>query len=220
VTRQAVQETQNKILRYNQLPAHTVFTSNCGGYSQDGKEVGWGDVPYWKSLYEGRTALDVPPASPWELRRWLEEKPNLYCDTTSWGSPAQFRWSSLIFPEDLQAKFKGKQSIGEILSIVPLERSQSGNVRSLLVTGTKGQRIYNREHEIRGFLGLQSLRSTQFVVETIQKNGKPYVFLVFGGGWGHGVGLCQSGAAGRALAGQTYDKILGFYYPGTQLSDW
>jgi SpoIID/LytB domain protein len=87
----------------------------------------------------------------------------------------------------------------------------------LVVEGSRRRVVVDEEMAIRGLLGVGSLRSTLFVMETdYGPTGRPVALAVTGGGWGHGVGLCQSGAMGRAEAGETYAEIIKSYFKGTE----
>ena len=108
--------------------------------------------------------------------------------------------------------------IGRLISVIPLKRSVSGNVNSVLFIGSKGRAIVRDELEIRNLLGLQTLRSTLFVLDAeYDAKGHLQSLIFHGGGWGHGVGLCQSGAMGRAAAGQDYKQIIQAYFPGVKI---
>jgi SpoIID/LytB domain protein len=96
-----------------------------------------------------------------------------------------------------------------------MERGISGRVKRVMIKGTAGSYILNRE-SIPYRLG--GLRSTLFVVQPkLGRDGLPESFIFSGGGWGHGVGMSQSGAAGMALDGAAASEILSYYYPGTEL---
>jgi SpoIID/LytB domain protein len=102
-----------------------------------------------------------------------------------------------------------------------LRRVPSGHVEALLVTGTKRNKKLDDEMEIRSLLGVGSLRSTLFVIDTEFRKEKkalvPDTFVFRGGGWGHAVGMCQSGAMGRAEAGDDYEKIVKAYFSGVEV---
>ena len=104
-------------------------------------------------------------------------------------------------------------------AIVPLNRGRSGYVNGVKIIGTKGTLTLTKEHEIKKYLALGLLRSTYFMVQPNYEKGKVKSFIFYGGGWGHGVGLCQTGSGGRAEAGQDYEQILKHYYTGTELKD-
>lgn len=212
----AVDATRAEILTYKGAPTHSVFFSNCGGHTQSGREIGWGNVAYWQAVFDGRDAASRP-RSPWELKVWLQSEPPVYCNLPKYAGTAEFRWTRVIRPSDLEARVLRKRNVGRIRNIIPLRRSQSGHVNAIKIQGTAGELVVDREHEIRRVLGLGPLRSTLFVIETSYRSGAAHAFTLYGGGWGHGVGMCQAGAGGLAEAGSSYKDIVMRYYPGTVL---
>jgi SpoIID/LytB domain protein len=215
--RSAVDETRGLMISYYGDPIHAVFSSNCGGVSQSGGQAGWGDVAYWKSLSDARETL--LPQSPWELGEWLRGAPDLYCKASSYVWMPEYRWWRAIPAEVIGRRVARKRHIGRIRQIRILRRNATGRVRKLQFVGTNGALTLTKEHEIRKYMGLGLLRSDLFVVHRIVENGKTKMFLIAGGGWGHGVGYCQSGAAGRADAGQNFRDILSHYFPGTMVKE-
>lgn len=212
----AVDGTRGQYLIYNGKPAHTVFSSNCGGITQTGGQAGWGEVGYWQSIYDG----DEPGAKPgslYDLRRWLKTTPATFCQSSKYTWHPEYRWTRVVQAGDIAAKVARKKQIGKLKGIQILRRNASGRVQKVQLQGVKGNLILSKEHEIRKYLGLGSLRSTLFVVDTVLDEGMPESFIFIGGGWGHGVGFCQSGAAGRAEKGAEYGLILKEYFPGTSL---
>jgi SpoIID/LytB domain protein len=213
--REAVDATHQEILSFNGRPAHTIFFSNCGGHTQSGAEVGWADLPYWQAVFDGRQK-EAPPASPLELKDWLQGEPRAYCNIPRYISPPEFRWTRAVPARDLEGRLARKAAIGRIQAVTPLRRSASGRVLSIRIRGTAGDVVLDKEHEIRRTLGLGPLRSTLFVTETVRRKGLVDAVLFYGGGWGHGIGMCQAGAGGRAESGWSYQGILAHYFPGTK----
>lgn len=214
--RRATDETRNLIVMYEGRPAHTVFSSNCGGSAQSGPQAGWGIVPYWQPVTDTRPGT-VFPKTPYALRVWLGGRPAIYCASSSFVWHPEYRWSRVVPAQTIGDRLARKRRIGRVRQIYIRRRNSTGRVQTVEVVGTQGRITLSREHEIRRYLGLGLLRSTQFVMETVVRDGKAKEFLFSGGGWGHGVGLCQSGAAGRAEAGGFAKEILAHYYPGTSL---
>ncbi|MBI4387087.1 MAG: SpoIID/LytB domain-containing protein, partial [Elusimicrobia bacterium] len=213
----AVDDTRGQILAYNGNPAHTIFFSNCGGHTQSGKEVGWADVAYWQGVFDGKDSARAPD-SPWKLKEWLKTEPAVYCNATKFIWSPEFRWTRVISADELESRVFRIKNIGRIRALVPLRRSRSGHLNAIRIQGTSGELVIDREHEIRRVLALGSLRSTLFVIETSYRNGRAQSFTLYGGGWGHGVGMCQAGAGGRAEQGALHQGILSHYYPGTKLA--
>ena len=121
---------------------------------------------------------------------------------------------------DLEARLDRSLRIGRLKGILPLKRSTSGHINEVLVRGSRRSRVIDDEMDIRGLLGVGSQRSTLFVIDTeYDTRGRPRGFVFYGGGWGHGVGLCQSGAMGRAERGQSYAQILKAYYQGIEIGN-
>jgi len=214
--RQAVDETRGELLWYRGKPAHTVFSSNCGGMTQNGVQAGWGHINYWKSISDAKPNTSLP-TSPWELKKYLQTEPDLYCQSSPHIWYPEYRWARVVEAKHIANKLRRKRNLGRVRQIYILKRNKSGRVQKIQVIGTKGFITLTKEHHIRRYLGLGSQRSTQFMIETVVREGKAHSFVFYGGGWGHGVGLCQSGAAGRADAGMDYKEILVTYYEGTEL---
>lgn len=215
-TRSSADLTRGKVLSYAGKAIHSVFSSNCGGHTQSGSGAGWADLPYWRMVHDGETAAAIE--GPYALSSFIRSSPEVFCRTSRYTWAPEFRWTRLISAEDLIARLNRKGTVGKLKKIL-ISRSESGRVASIRFEGTAGTVSLTKEHEIRRLLGLAPLRSTLFGVDVFYKEEFVKGLLVYGAGWGHGVGLCQSGAAGRAEAGQTYDKILPAYYPGAALTD-
>ena len=215
--RRATDETSGLIVAYDGKAAHTVFSSNCGGSSQSGAQAGWGHLPYWKMVPDirGQTAF---PETPWDLKQWLRGRPDIYCASSAYVWHPEFRWSRIVTAATVAERLARKKRIGRVRQIHVARRNASGRVERVDILGTAGRVTLTREHEIRRYLGLGLLRSTQFLVDTVVRDGRAAAFVFRGGGWGHGVGLCQSGAAGRAEAGAGFSEILVHYYPGARLT--
>lgn len=126
-----------------------------------------------------------------------------------------YRWTE-VYDKSALSELIARRSgveVGEILSIEPLERGESGRIRKLKIVGDRSSLIVGKELEIRRILSESHLKSSAFDV-LIQDD----KIILEGKGWGHGVGLCQIGAAVMAVKGYTYDQILSHYYPGSTLS--
>lgn len=242
-TRAVVEATRGLVATFNGRPAQVIYSSHCGGATQSGREVGWGDVPYWTGVPDV-AGIPHPPSSPAELRRQLAYWPHdAFCRPSAYVHASHTRWTRVIPAKALEEKLSRKLRIGKLKGLRVLKRARSGHVNALLVLGTRRNHKLTGELEIRSLLGVGSLRSTLFVVDHEYKpepaiaprttmgppKGKkarrpaPVKLqldaLVFrGGGWGHGVGFCQSGAMGRAEAGQDYETIIKTYFRGIGLS--
>jgi SpoIID/LytB domain protein len=219
-SRAIVEATRGRVVAYEGRIAHVLYASNCGGHTQSGKDLrGWGNVPYWKGVTDADPRVR-PPASPWELRLWLRTRPAAFCRASSFVHPSHFRWTRVIPAADLEDRINRSLKIGRLLGIRTLQRSPSGHLNSVAVVGSRQSPVVSKEISIRGLLGDGSQRSALFMVETeSDEKGRPLRFTFYGGGWGHGVGMCQSGAIGRAGEGRSYADILASYYAGTQLGN-
>lgn len=214
--RSAADLTRGVALTYAGKAIHAVFSSNCGGHTQSGSGAGWADLPYWRMISDGAEPAGVE--SPGALAAFFKTSPEVYCRASKYTWAPEFRWTRVISAEDLVARLNRKTRLGKLKKII-FTRGESGRISSVRFIGTGDQLKLTKEHEIRRFFGLAPLRSTMFTADVFYDKGLVKGLLLYGGGWGHGVGLCQSGAAGRAEAGLTYEKILPEYYPGATLSD-
>ncbi|MEK7746707.1 MAG: SpoIID/LytB domain-containing protein, partial [Elusimicrobiota bacterium] len=212
-SRSIVDATRGRVVAFQGRIAHVLYSSNCAGHTQSGREVsGWGDVPYWTGVPDAPSTAPIP-ASPWELRSWLRRPPAAYCRASGYVHPSHFRWTRVVPAADLEERINRTHKIGKLAGLRTLQRSVSGHLNSVLIKGSRADRVVTQEIGIRALLGDGSQRSALFLVETeTDKNGKPRLFTFFGGGWGHAVGMCQSGAMGRSEAGQSYADILAAYY--------
>lgn len=231
-TRAVVVDTRGRVATYRGKPAHVIYSSHCSGRTQSGADIGWGDVPYWQGVDDSHDHAP-PPATPLELRLFLSDWPKGFDRPSGYVHPAHARWTRAIPAKDLEDKLDRKFKIGKLRGLRVLRRVPSGHVKSLLIIGSRSSKILRDEMAIRSLLGVGSLRSTMFVVDTEYRKeaappkGKkgakgapalvPETFVFRGGGWGHAVGLCQSGAMGRAEAGQDYETIVRSYFVGVDI---
>ena len=123
-----------------------------------------------------------------------------------------------LYSDLLHEKILREKNIGNIREIHIIKRNPAGYVHSVMITGTRGSLTIEKEHRIRRLLGIGPLRSNLFWIETkYDERGRAEEYTIFGGGWGHGVGLCQSGSAGMAKRGFSYEEILKHYYKDTNI---
>ncbi|MDD2244441.1 MAG: amidase, partial [Dysgonamonadaceae bacterium] len=132
-----------------------------------------------------------------------------------------YRWKVSYTQEELSTLIKQRSGVdyGEILDLEPLERGTSGRIIRLKIVGTERVKTIGKELEIRRTLSPSHLYSSAFIVEAEDENdeGIPQTFNIIGAGWGHGVGLCQIGAAMMAEKGYSYNQILEHYFPNAQI---
>ncbi len=215
--RQAVEETRSELPVYRGKIAHTLYSSNCGGHTQSSSELkGWGDEPYLKRVPD--SAQGAVPVTNAALEKWLKHTPDVYCHIPKYCYPAEFRWARIFQRADIETSINKNYNVGKIKAILPVKRSKSGHVNALEIKGTRQNVIIEKEHLIRQIIGWGFLRSTLFLIETkMGQGGLPESFTIYGGGWGHGVGMCQTGAAGMAEQGHDYKTILKHYYQGIEI---
>ena len=214
----AVEGTLGQTLQYHNKPIESVFSANCGGATQSAKDAGWNETPYLQTVSDYQ-AFDFSRLQPYHFKALLQYPSAAYSKYDKHVSMAAFRWARVVSEKELREVIKNqKKDIGQITALIPQKRSRAGYVTQLLVKGTKGSVTLHKENVIRNNLSLGMLRSSYFIVQPNYENRQLKYFVFYGGGWGHGVGFCQTGAAGRADAGQDYKTILNHYFPLAQLA--
>jgi SpoIID/LytB domain protein len=177
------------------------------------------DVPYLRPLYDG-----AGPAPAFEPVAWINGDPPAYCNTRDTKLLSQllpgfdqetrdfYRWTVTLTGAEIRDLVREKLGVemGVVREMEPLGRGASGRIVRLRLVGETQTLVVGKELEIRRALSPSHLYSSAFVVS---RDGDR--FTLRGAGWGHGVGLCQIGAAVMASQGQTYRAILQHYYPGT-----
>jgi SpoIID/LytB domain protein len=209
-TDQAVFETRGEMLFSKGSLVDAVYCANCGGHTEHNDNV-WKSSP--STVLRGRPdgKKMLKSLSDEAVRAWLSTKPASYCNRTGYKN-THFRWSKKVSTERMQS---GLQAIGkdpgDIVGISVTRRGVSGRALELLVQGTKKAVTLHGELVIRKAFG--SLKSSLFVVDAIAgENELPAAFRFIGGGFGHGVGMCQDGAIGMARKKHRYREILNHYY--------
>ena len=222
--KKAVEETIGEFLVFDDKICDARFSKCCGGVGEE-FETCWQDIHYgYLEKYEDLTeekSLDL--TNEVNAENFIKSSPQAYCNTTdknvlskilnSYDNEYQnfFRWKLSYTKQELSEIIKEKsgEDFGEIIDLQPLERGVSGRIKKLKIIGTKKTKIIGKELEIRRLLSKNHLYSSAF---TIENNSDNFVFV--GAGWGHGVGLCQIGAAVMAEEGKDYKQILSHYYKG------
>ena len=212
------------------------FSKCCGGVFEEFENC-WEPVHhnYLVARRDSDEPLDFPDLrNEQNAREWILSSPEAYCNTDDKAILSQvlnnydqetsdfYRWRVHYSQAELAHLIKRRTGIdfGGIKSLEALERGTSGRIIRLRITGTKRTMTIGKELEIRRSLSQSHLYSSAFVVETGEpdEQGLPTDFTLIGAGWGHGVGLCQIGAAVMSAKGISYDKILAHYFPGSKLS--
>jgi SpoIID/LytB domain protein len=186
----------------------------CGGHGEHNEHV-WGSAP--SESLRGRPDVAPREAPRWarglaaepRLREFLAASPDAWCRRPAAARRDRFRWERRFAPAELDAAL-APLGIGKVRSLAVPARGVSGRARVLRVEGASGRAEVTGELRIRRLLG--GLPSAMFVVD---REGETTVLR--GGGWGHGAGMCQWGAVGRAEAGQGYREILRAYYSGADV---
>ena len=225
----AVRETSGLVLKYDGEVCDARFSKCCGGATELFSSCWENENPgYLKAFGDDKDAVQMPSMmDEGTARRWIESFPPSYCFTNDKKVLSQmlngydqetndfYRWRVEYTQEELSAIVAERSGIdfGTIEKLVPLERGASGRITRLRVVGSKASRIVGKELEIRRWLSKTHLYSSAFVVDEVCEAGK-VVFVLKGAGWGHGVGLCQVGAAVMGEKGMSHVEILNHYYPG------
>lgn len=199
----------------------SVYSASCGGHTE-ANEVVWSQ-PASDRL---RPRLDGPGADPLlapfaagiteaNVAQWVSSAPPTYCGRASLGGADRFRWVRTWTGQDL-VRLEAQLGVGRLRALRILGRGRSGRATGVEVIGDRGQRRIQRELPVRR--AFENLRSAAFTVQTdLDEAGRLHTLTLRGAGFGHGVGMCQMGAIGRAEAGQSAAEILGFYYGGAQV---
>lgn len=214
----AVEATAGEVLEEQGRLLGGIYMNSCGGHTQDEWDT-------WVGIARGgsHAVLDAPegpafPLSPQDLLAYLDDREgqlDAWCAKAPGEPYAEYRWCARYSREELEQSVGRRHDVGRLLSVEPLERSEAGYVRRVRFSGSKGSSIGSSDF-IRS--AIKGLRSNLFYVETRREaSGDPVEFLFHGGGWGHGVGLCQTGAASLAAAGKGHAEILGHYFKGAQI---
>lgn len=221
-TNAAIKATSGQRLEFNGKPADTTFHAACGGVGVDvwRSWPGSAKQPYLKGQLDGPLATHIDLSQEAALRSFLDTPPPSYC-----AESGRFRWKEQFTRNELRQKLalglqvtlgEKFQGLEDLISLKVASRGPQGRVETLEIRSSQHSYSVNGD-AIRwlwssGKIGTGGLQSTLFYI----LEEKDTISLV-GGGWGHGVGLCQQGASGRAKAGQGYVQIISHYYPGTKL---
>ena len=227
---QAVEETRGEVLMYEGKICDARFSKCCGGVSENFENV-WEPVRHRyltkvvDSEFGDTTCVDLRQEDEAEL--WIRNKPHAFCNTSDEKILSQvlpdfdrkttdfYRWKVEYSQKTLAGLIKKRSGIdfGEIVKLEPVQRGHSSRLIKLKIHGTKKTLTVGKELEIRKWLSESHLYSSAFVVDHLdEKNRIPQKFVLTGAGWGHGVGLCQIGAAVMGEKGYSYKEILAHYF--------
>lgn len=228
--KEAVKATYGQVLTYAGTICDARFSKCCGGISEEFNYC-WENrtYPYLTAVRDLKAPTAPLPdlSKEEEADRWIRQSPEAFCNTQDTRVLSQilnnydqettdfYRWKVCYSQNELANLIREKTQIdfGSILNLIPLERGKSGRISKLKILGSKKSLIVGKELEIRKVLSPTHLFSSAFVVDLgEEENGIPQTFELTGAGWGHGVGLCQIGAAVMGEQGYAYDEILLHYY--------
>lgn len=228
----AVAATRGQVLIHGGQPCDARFSKCCGGVTEDFRSA-WSDtpVPYLVPVRDAadRRLPDPPLSDEAALRRFIEQPPAGYCNCGDEELLAAvlndydretrdfFRWRVRLDAAAAGALVRRKSGVdlGRLTALEPLQRGLSGRLLRLRLVGEAGSLVVGKELAIRRALSESHLFSSAFAIDTEGPAGRPDAFVLRGAGWGHGVGLCQIGAAVMAAAGHDHRAILAHYYPQT-----
>lgn len=237
----AVKATRGQILTHGGEVCDARFSKCCGGITEE-FEYCWEDkhLPYLTALRdaapthtEGVRPAPLPDlTNEAEAEQWIRSAPPAFCNTTDKEILQQvlndydqettdfYRWKVVYTQAELAELISRrlKADYGDILDLVPVERGPGGHLSKLKIVGSLRTLIIGKELEIRRTLSETHLFSSAFVVDKEDvREGVPGRFVLIGAGWGHGVGMCQIGAAVMGAKGYKYDEILHHYYRDTEI---
>lgn len=233
--RKAVEETRGEMLVSEDEICDARFSKCCGGLTENFENV-WEPVrhSYLTKVVDSEigdvTCVDLRREDEAEI--WIRNQPHAFCKTADTKILSQvlpdfdqsttdfYRWKVEYTQDEISQILKNRSGFdfGEIIKLEALKRGHSSRIIQLKITGTKRTMIVGKELEIRKWLSRSHLYSSAFVIDHLDiENGIPQKIVLTGAGWGHGVGLCQIGAAVMGEKGYSYQKILTHYFRGAEL---
>ena len=233
---EAIQQTAGEILTSHGEICDARYSKCCGGAVEEFQYC-WENIkkPYLQALPD--TLPDSTPLPDLTdeavARQWILSSPDAFCNTTDQKVLSQvlndfdqettdfYRWNQTYSQAEVKQLLEEKLEVqfGDIIDLVPLSRGKSGRIYRLKIVGKERTLIIGKELEIRRALSKSHLYSSAFIVEKADiKDGVPQKFIIKGAGWGHGVGLCQIGAAMMGKQGYRYEEILLHYYKGAEIT--
>jgi len=229
---EAAGETQGRVVTFQDKICDARYSKACGGLTEE-FDTAWDNkrVPYLRSISDASVPYPSIKTEE-EACRWILSEAEAYCNTKDEGLLEKilpngdretknfFRWRVEYSREELEEIIRKKSDFdfGTLKEIMPIQRGSSGRICRLKIVGSKRSMIVGKELEIRRWLSRTHLYSSAFVIVTRRNpNGEIERFTFNGAGWGHGVGLCQIGAAVMATKGFTAEKILKHYFRGVEI---
>jgi SpoIID/LytB domain protein len=223
---EAIRKTNGRVMTYQGKICDARYSKACGGITEN-FETAWNDkrVPYLRSISDAST-FHHPIGTEEEATAWILSRPDAYCNTkdahllerilpeVDRETKDFFRWEVEYSRKELEEILQKQTGFdfGELTEIVPISRGPSGRISRLRIVGSKKSMVVGKELEIRRCLSDTHLYSSAFIVRLEADR------VVFhGAGWGHGVGLCQIGAAVMATQGFSAEEILKHYFRGVEI---
>ena len=226
---EAVKATRGQVMMYKNSICDARFSKCCGGITEE-FDTCWENkkYPYLTAVRDDKNDIAMPDLTiEEEADKWIRSTPDSFCNTHDKHIISQilnnydqettnfYRWKVRYTQEELAELIRTntKCDYGQIIDLIPVERGKSGRISKLKIVGTLKTLIIGKELEIRRTLSDTHLFSSAFVVDKgPQQDDVPAWFELTGAGWGHGVGLCQIGAAVMGEKGYNYNDILLHYY--------
>jgi SpoIID/LytB domain protein len=234
--RQAIAATRGEVLQSGDAICDARYSKCCGGAFEEFRYA-WQDIdhPYLRKKRDSLSDTALPDLRlEAEAERWIRTAPPAFCNTHDRHVLSQvlndydqetadfYRWKVSYAQAELAALIRERSGVdyGDIVDLIPVARGTSGRIWQLRIVGTRESRTIGKELEIRRTLSKSHLYSSAFVVdkEGTTADGLPATFHLTGAGWGHGVGLCQIGAAVMGAQGYSYRDILLHYYTGADIT--
>lgn len=230
IVEEVVRETRGEVLTDGESICDARFSKCCGGVTEQFEHC-WEPIPHSYLIAVGDNAENELPdlTNEEEADKWIRTSPNAFCNTADKNILSQilnnydqettdfYRWQVTYTQKELSDLLHRKtgMTFGDILDLIPLQRGTSGRIEKLKIVGSRRTFTIGKELEIRRSLSETHLYSSAFVVdkEELQYD-VPQRFTFYGAGWGHGVGLCQIGAAVMSTQGYDYKQILSHYFKG------
>jgi stage II sporulation protein D len=232
----AIEATRGEVLIFDNKICDARFSKSCGGITEAFENC-WAPVhhPYLTPVIDN---VDAPVGFDIELTKednaidWIRKSPDAFCNTTDKAILSQvlnnydqettdfYRWKVEYSQPEIAELIARKSGIdfGDIIDLIPIQRGESGRIIELKIIGTKETVTVGKELEIRKWLSETHLYSSAFIADRFDLvDHIPQRFTLYGAGWGHGVGLCQIGAAVMGEKGYKYKEILQHYFRGAEL---
>ncbi len=234
----AIKATRGEVLMYDERICDARFSKSCGGISETFENC-WAPehYPYLTKVIDNPTepkGFELDLTIEENAESWIRQSPEAFCNTTDKKVLEQvlnnydqettdfYRWKVEYTQAEISELLVRRSGIdfGEIVDLIPVKRGESGRLIELKIIGTKRTVVVGKELEIRKWFSNSHLYSSAFVIDKSEiVNEVPQHFTFTGAGWGHGVGLCQIGAAVMGEKGYLYSEILLHYFRGAELKE-